>query len=150
MRIRDARPDEAPALEALQRRSSAIWDAYREQLEAHPDAIEEIPATEIAAGRVRVAVGRTGELLGFSAVLPADEDGAVELDGLFVEPEALRRGVGRGLVADAADRARAAGAAALNVVGGPEGEPFYFACGFIRVADASTRFGPAARLRLPL
>ena len=38
--VRDARPDEASALEALQRRASDVWEEYRAQLAANPDAIE--------------------------------------------------------------------------------------------------------------
>jgi hypothetical protein len=37
--IRNATAIEAPVLEALQRRSSEIWEEYREQLAANPDAI---------------------------------------------------------------------------------------------------------------
>ncbi|HEX4187005.1 MAG TPA: hypothetical protein VHY83_03815 [Solirubrobacteraceae bacterium] len=47
--IRDAKRDESSLLEALQRRSSDVWEAYREQLAAHPDAIE-LPAALIASG----------------------------------------------------------------------------------------------------
>lgn len=52
--VRDARPDEASALEALQRRASDVWEEYRAQLAANPDAIE-APHQAIAEGRVRVA-----------------------------------------------------------------------------------------------
>ena len=37
-RIRDATDTEAPVLEALQRRASAVWDEYRVQLAAGVDA----------------------------------------------------------------------------------------------------------------
>lgn len=90
--IRDARPDEASALEALQRRSSDVWEEYRAQLAANPDAIEP-PHQAIADGRVRVAVDAGGRRLGFSVVLPV-EDGRCELDDLFVEPDSMRLGVG--------------------------------------------------------
>jgi hypothetical protein len=51
-------------------------------------------------------------------VIPAD--GAVhELDGLFVEPAHMQRGVGRALVEDAARRALADGARCLEVTAGP-------------------------------
>jgi hypothetical protein len=80
--IRDARPEERAALEALQRRSSDVWEEYRAQLAAHPDAIE-LAAQAIAERRVTVAVGAGGELLGFSVLDPV-RDGACELDGLFV------------------------------------------------------------------
>ena len=58
--IRDARPDEALSLEALQRRSSDVWEEYRAQLAANPDAIEP-PQRAIADGRVRVAVDVLGQ-----------------------------------------------------------------------------------------
>jgi predicted N-acetyltransferase YhbS len=150
MEIRDARQDEALALEALQRRSSTVWEAYRAQLEAHPDAIKALSAGEFSAGRVRVAVDPDGALLGFSNVLAPDAQGVVELDGLFVEPGAMRRGVGRALVDDVSERASARGATAVQVVGGPETRTFYAGCGFVPVADVPTRFGPATRQRRAL
>jgi hypothetical protein len=57
--IRDARADEALALEALQRRASDVWQEYRAQLAAHPDAITP-PHQAMAEGRVRVAVDPAG------------------------------------------------------------------------------------------
>ncbi len=64
-RIRDATAAEAAGLEALQRRPSAVWDEYRDQLVAHPDAIG-LPRTFIDNGWVRVAAGNGGVQVGFS------------------------------------------------------------------------------------
>ena len=150
MRIRTADISEASALEDLQRRSSAVWPAYRAQLSAHPEAIAAPAEAELRAGRVRVAVDDGGALVGFAAVLAPDAEGVVELDGLFVDPAAMRQGIGRALLQDAADRARAAGARAMTVVGGPETAGFYAGCGFVAVADAPTRFGPATLRRRQL
>jgi hypothetical protein len=44
VRIRDAKAADAPILEALQRRSSDVWEQYRRQLTAHPEAIELSPS----------------------------------------------------------------------------------------------------------
>jgi hypothetical protein len=52
-KIRDATAAEVAALEALQRRSSDVWEEYREALAANPDAIE-LPQTFIDKGWVRV------------------------------------------------------------------------------------------------
>src|SRR3974377_155779 len=94
--IREATAAEGPALEALQRRSSDVWTQYREQLARHPDAIE-VPQAFIDRGWVRVAVAGDDTPIGFSVVIPAA--GSVhELDGLFVEPDHMHRGVGRALV----------------------------------------------------
>lgn len=146
-RIRDATPAEAAVLEALQRRSSDVWEEYREALAANPDAIE-LPQSFIDSGWVRVAVDDNDAPIGFSVVIPGD--GAThELDGLFVEPARTRCGVGRALVADAAARASGQGAKRLEVTAGPA-QGFYERVGFDRVDAAQTRFGPAVRTRREL
>lgn len=148
-RIRDARPEESAALRDLHVRASLVWSAYREQLEAHPDAIA-LPADLIAIGRVRVAADDADRPLGFSVVLPAGP-GTHELDGLFVEPDHQRGGgIGRALVEDAAARAAAAGARELTVIQGPETDGFYAKLGFAVVGPAPTRFGPATLRRRAL
>jgi GNAT superfamily N-acetyltransferase len=146
--IRDARPDEAPALAALQRRSADVWEEYRAQLAANPDAIEP-PHRAIADGRVRVAADASGRLLGFSVVLPI-RDGRCELEDIFVEPEWMRRGVGRLLVADLTARAAAAGASPVDVIANPNALAFYERLGFETTGQASTRFGEAPRMSLEL
>jgi GNAT superfamily N-acetyltransferase len=70
-----------------------------------------------------VAVGKGGELLGFSVVAEGGR-GVCELDDLFVDPEMLRRGVGRALVEDAAVRATATGGQRVTVVAHPGNFPF--------------------------
>jgi len=146
--IRDAQPDEAYALESLQRRASDVWAEYRALLAAHPDAIAP-PHLAIEEGRVRVAVDVSGLLLGFSIVLPV-EDGRCELDDLFVEPDRMRCGVGRMLVDDLATRAAAAGASYVDVIANPNALGFYARLGFEVTGQASTRFGSAPRMTLDL
>ena len=72
-----------------------------------------------------------------------------ELDGLFVEPAHMRRGVGRALVEDAAARASTNGAGHLDVTAGPA-QGFYEKLAFSVVAAAETCFGPALRMRREL
>jgi GNAT superfamily N-acetyltransferase len=146
--VRDAAADERGALEALQRRASDVWEEYRAALVAHPNAIALAPEL-IAAGCVRVAVSDDGEVLGFSVLL-APRYGACELDGLFVEPEAMGGGVGRALIADAATRARAEGAMRISVIANPGAAGFYERLGFVAGEPATTRFGPAAWMHLAL
>jgi GNAT superfamily N-acetyltransferase len=144
IRIRHAAAGEAPVLEDLQRRSSHVWAEYREQLTANPDAIE-LPQSFVDSGWVRVAVAADGTPIGFSVVIPSGGP-AHELDGLFVEPEHMRAGVGRMLVEDAAGRASRQGAECLEVTAGPA-QGFYGKLGFELVGTARTRFGPAVRMR---
>jgi ribosomal protein S18 acetylase RimI-like enzyme len=146
--IRDARPEEALALESLQRRASDVWEDHRAQLAAHPDAIAP-PHQAIAEGRVRVAADASDHPLGFSVVLPVKE-GRCELDDLFVEPDRMRMGIGRLLVHDVAVRAAAAGASHVDVIANPNALGFYSRLGFEITGQASTRFGDAPRMTLYL
>jgi len=145
--IRPARASERGMLKALQRRAGLANPSDRAALESHPDAID-LPARQIEAGQVWVAE-RDGRIVGFHVTLPRDDHDA-ELDGLFVEPERWRSGVGRALVEHAAEWARQNGAACLHVIGDPHAEGFYSSLGFRTVATASTRFGPGLIMRLPL
>jgi GNAT superfamily N-acetyltransferase len=143
VRIRDAGADEAPALEALQRRSSDVWAEHQEALAAHPEAIE-LPRAFVVNGWVRVAVDDDDTPVGFSVLIPG-EGGVHELDGLFVEPEHMGCGVGRALVEDAAARASSDGAERIEVTAGPA-QRFYEKTSFRVVGPAQTRFGPAVRM----
>jgi GNAT superfamily N-acetyltransferase len=136
--------DEASVLEALQRRSSDVWEQYREQLAAHPDAIE-LPQSFIDNGWVRVAADDDDTPIGFSVVIPTDT-GAAELDGLFVEPGHMHHGVGRALVEDAVSRTTARGGTSLEVIAGPA-QGFYERTGFRVIGAVQTRFAPAVRMR---
>jgi GNAT superfamily N-acetyltransferase len=147
VRLRLARPEERAELEALQWRASLVWADHRQDLLDHPDAIA-LPVEQIVAGQIEIAE-RGGRVLGFSAVL-AGPDSCVELDGLFVEPDAWRCGIGRALVESAARRARPEGARAMMVTGNPNAAGLYRACGFVEVGEAETRFGPAPRFHLAL
>jgi GNAT superfamily N-acetyltransferase len=139
--IRPARPDERNDLEALQWRASLANKDDRPHLEAHPDAIH-LPAEQIERGEVFVAES-DGQTLGFAAIL--QEDGHLELDGLFIEPEAWRRGTGAALVEHVVHEARRRGLS-LMVVANKQARGFYEKCGFVLEGDAQTRFGPALRM----
>ena len=139
--IRLARSDEREELEALQWRASLANDNDRPHLEAHPDAIH-LPAEQIERGEVYVAEADQ-RTLGFAAILV--EPGHVELDGLFVEPDHWRRGIGGALVDATVHEARRRGLA-LMVVANSHARGFYEKCGFALEGEAQTRFGPALRM----
>jgi GNAT superfamily N-acetyltransferase len=135
--IRLAREDEREMLEALQRRASLMNETDRPHLEAHPDAIH-LPPAQIANGQVLVAV-LDGRPAGFAAVVGG------ELDGLFVEPELWKLGIGKVLVDAASQEARSKGLA-LTVVTNPAAQGFYERCGFSLEGETKTRFGPGLRM----
>jgi GNAT superfamily N-acetyltransferase len=69
-----------------------------------------------------------------------------ELDGLFVEPELWRHGIGTTLVEAATHEARRRGLSLMTVVAEPAAKEFYERCGFTAEGTAETRFGPALRM----
>jgi GNAT superfamily N-acetyltransferase len=135
--IRLARLEEREDLEALQRRASLALPDYREQLLANPDAID-LPAEQIVRGQVLVAE-LDGRIAGFAAVIVG------ELDGLFVEPQLWRLGIGAALVEASAHEARRQGRA-LTVTANPTARGFYERCGFSFEGETETRFGPGLRM----
>ncbi len=144
--VRPGRLEERAELVELQRRASLAWDDYREALLAHPEAID-VPEAQLLEGRVRVAE-IANRVAGFSAVVPAADETA-ELDGLFVEPEHWRAGIGSALVRDACEIARSQGARWIGVTANPLAEAFYRKNGFTVVGKAQTQLGPALRMRRP-
>jgi GNAT superfamily N-acetyltransferase len=137
LNIRTAQPEEREALEDLQRRASLTLPEYRAQLEANPDAIH-LPPAQVANGQVLVAEF-DGRVAGFAAVVGG------ELDGLFVEPELWRRGIGAALVDAATHYARLRGLT-LTVIANPTAREFYEKCGFSVEGATQTRFGPGLRM----
>ena len=139
--IRLARPNERLDLEELQHRSSRALPAYREQLDANPEAID-LPLSQVERGEVSVAESVDG-IAGFAVVVI--EGDTAEIDGLFVEPHLWRRGVGSALIEAATHEARRAGLS-LTVVAAPEAVEFYAKHGFTAEGGVETRFGPAVRM----
>jgi GNAT superfamily N-acetyltransferase len=133
--IRLAHPDERGALIELQRRASLMWVQDRPFLLANPDVID-LPADQIAEDYVFV-LEEAGAVLGFVVVLPRD-DGRAELDGLFVEPDAWGRGIGRRLADHALDAARQRGCISLNLVANGRALGFYEKCGFQALGEVET------------
>jgi GNAT superfamily N-acetyltransferase len=142
--VRTAEAGDLGALRAVFRRASLDNAGDREVLLAHPEVLV-WSGEAIAAGRVRVAV-EDGAVAGFATTVPVD--GGLELEDLFVEPDRMRRGLGRRLVEDVLDVARADGVEHVWVTANPHAMAFYTAVGFVPDGTARTQFGPAPRLRL--
>ncbi|MCB9761828.1 MAG: GNAT family N-acetyltransferase [Alphaproteobacteria bacterium] len=145
--LRDARPDEAPALSDLAMRAKAFWgyddafmEACRAELTLRPADIDAKPV---------VVAEADGALLGFYALGRVD-DATTELDDLFVEPGAIGQGVGRRLMAHAVEAARRAGYARLRIEADPFAEGFYQRMGARRVGEAPSQSIPGRMLPLLL
>jgi GNAT superfamily N-acetyltransferase len=74
----------------------------------------------------------------------------VEVEGLFVDPRVMRRGVGRSLIDDVVAAARGDKLTGVEVIANGHALAFYEAMGFVPAGIAATLFGPAARMRRAL
>lgn len=141
--LRAARSSELEALSALALRSKAVWNYPHEFLDACRD---ELTLDEGDLGGTFVKE-LDGTIVGFYTVSRCGT-GQVELDYLFVEPWALRRGHGRDLIEHAKQRARAGGDGVMFVQGDPHAEAFYLTAGARRVGVRASRSIPGRVLPL--
>jgi GNAT superfamily N-acetyltransferase len=142
--IRDGRVADLEELNGLALASKASWgydDAFmaacREELTLRPADLEHAV--------VRVGVEHDA-IVGYAAVVCAGE--SAELIALFVAPDAMRRNVGRTLLADAVDIARAAGARRLRIESDPNAAGFYAEAGAQPRGDVPSQSVPGRRLPL--
>jgi GNAT superfamily N-acetyltransferase len=149
-RLRPARPGEAAPLSALALRSKGHWgydaaflDACREELTLRDD--------RLAARRTVVAELPDGRIVGFRTLEGRPPVG--ELGMMFVDPDAIGRGIGRALIADLLAEARASGFRLITIDADPHAEAFYLAQGAVRVGATPSgsipgRVLPRLELRL--
>lgn len=104
------------------------WGYDPALVRAWADAIEFPPEEELLLAE------RGGRVVGWASVIPRGE--TCVLDDLWVEPAAMRRGVGRELFERAAARARELGAARLEWEAEPNALGFYERLGGRRVRDS--------------
>jgi len=139
-----ANPDDLDALRVIYRRASLSNEGDRANLLGSPETLHWV-GDDLAAGGTHVATDGTGRVLGFATVAPIE--GGLELEDLFVDPDAMRQGVATRLVLDLVASAARAGVAWIEVTANDHAAEFYASAGFVRVGEEQTMFGPAPRLR---
>lgn len=141
--IRLAHPDDRLNLIEVQRRASLVWEDTRQQLLDDPDIID---LDEEMLANNEVFVAEVGErIVGFATMVAHDGNDA-EIDGLFVEPDEWRKGIGKALVHHLEREAAAWGATRLHVLGNRNALGFYEALGFEIVGEKKTELGPIGLL----
>jgi ribosomal protein S18 acetylase RimI-like enzyme len=72
------------------------------------------------------------------------------MEDLFVDPDWMRRGIGRRLVRDIVDSAREKGFDRLEVTANPHAQSFYEGTGFTTDDEVQTTFYPGQRMHTNL
>ena len=147
IQIRTAGAGDLPSLNTIAWAAKAHWGYPDEWMEAWRGGLT-LTADDLARWSVRVAADADGEVLGFCATSPGGPRWVVE--HLWVRPGELGRGVGRGLVRDALERAREGGAVGLEIESDPYAEGFYLRLGAERVGAVPAAMPGAPDRTLPL
>jgi GNAT superfamily N-acetyltransferase len=119
--IRAPNVEELPALSELCMRSKAVWGYDAAFMAACLKELTFVPG-ELVSSRIAVAARREC-VLGVAQVRMVGCD--ADLQKLFVEPAALRSGVGKALFDWATDAAREMGASRMIIEADPDAAPFY-------------------------
>jgi GNAT superfamily N-acetyltransferase len=132
VRIRAATADELDLLRDLERAAGRWFRdvGMSEVADDEPPSVEVLSGYQ-RAGRARVAVDEADRPVAY--LLTDVVDGAVHVAQVSVHPDHARRGIGRRLLEDAADRAVADGVPALTLTtfaNVPWNAPYYARCGF--------------------
>ncbi len=140
--IRPPTVDELSGLSDLCFRSKAIWgydeefmEACRGELSLEPRDLE---LTSIAVAE------HGGKPIGVAQLKVVDDE--ADLLKLFVDPNALRSGTGKALLAWATDVARKLGATRLTIEADPDAAPFYRRMGAYDVGQAPSGSVPGRML----
>jgi GNAT superfamily N-acetyltransferase len=123
---------------------AASWSNVgdRPLLEQHPEFLEWSgdPARE---GRTLLAE-LDGDVVGFASTI--ELDGVVEVEDLFVDPAAMRRGVATALIDAVVERAAENGAACVAVDANEHALDFYTSAGFVVEGEVALDHGVALRM----
>ncbi|MCW2870403.1 GNAT family N-acetyltransferase [Actinacidiphila oryziradicis] len=144
MLIRAAALAEAELLTELAMRSKAHWGYDETFMAACRDELTMLPH-ELEPCRTTVAE-RSGSILGFVTLEGSPPEGILGM--MFVEPDAIGRGVGRRLFEHAVATARELGFERFTIDADPNAEPFYLAMGAVRIGTAPSGAIPGRMLPL--
>ena len=142
--IRLAKPEETTLLTCLAMRSKAHWGYDAAFMAACRGKLTLTPI-QIAEGTTYV-YEESGRAL---AICRLDIDGAnADIAHFFVDPSALRRGIGTKMWQHLLDKCRRQGVAKVAIVSDPNAEQFYLSLGAQPVGTVASESIPGRRLPL--
>ena len=145
MEIVRANPPDAAALSAIAWAAKAYWGYPAHWMEQWRELLTITPQF-IAANETFAAVA-DGQLIGFHAL--HESAGTLRLEHLWILPEQIGKGIGRGLFTHAVERASLRGVRCLTIEADPNAEPFYRHMGATRISTVASEID-GRRRELPL
>jgi GNAT superfamily N-acetyltransferase len=136
--IRRATLGELAALSELAFRSKAHWGYSPSFMAACRNELT-VREEQLALAFVKLAFVNPAAppIAGFYALSVLDAE-RTELDFLFVEPWAMRRGYGRELLSHACDKTRELGRSSMLIQGDPHALRFYEAAGAVQIGSRAS------------
>jgi ribosomal protein S18 acetylase RimI-like enzyme len=144
--IRNARPEDQPALELVFRRASLSNAGDRSALLANPEFLA-LDVALIGRGRTRVATLADGTIVGFASTTHVHA-GVLELDDLFVDPDWQRHGAARELILQICRESTRERVSRIEVTANSHANEFYRALGFESDGQVETTLGSGVRMHL--
>ena len=142
--IRPGMAADLPVLREVFRRASLSNSADVPALLAHPEALL-LADAGLTEGRTRVAT-MADRVVGLATTQLGA--GVLELADLFVDPNWMRRRIGRQLVCDWLTSAGDGHVERIDVTANPHAVAFHHAVGFVAHSDVATPFGFGKRTQL--
>ncbi len=143
--IRPATTEEAALISDLALRSKGYWGYDPAFLAASRPALTLTP--EYMAAHPVFVLEWESRVAGFYSLCDLD-GGEVDLDNLFVEPEAIGHGCGKRLWQHAVETARQLGFTQMRIEADPNAESFYLAMGAERIGSVPSSVWPGRELPL--
>lgn len=152
MKIRKAEISEYELLSDLAIKSKAYWGYSKEFLESCRNELS-YSQEDLSNSENYFAVAEIeNRIVGFYALIPYEKHN-LELEALFVDPEFIRKGIGKALLKDAEKIAVQKGVYELIIQGDPFAEKFYVESGCKKIGEKESlsipgRFLPLFKLSL--
>ena len=129
MHIRAARPEETAALGHIACEAKASWGYSAAQMEAWRHGVT--PTADSVRIQPTFVAEVQGQVAGFYQLTAPP---LAKLQHLWVRPKFMHQRIGRTLLAHALEYLAPSGITLLEIDADPNAEPFYVACGAVRVS----------------
>jgi len=143
--IARAKPENAETLTRIAHDAKRQWGYPENWIAAWRDVLTIRP--QFITRNVSYCAVDEGRIFGFYIL--TNENHELRLDHLWVEPEAMRRGIGRALFEHAVMQARSLGFNSIRIEADPNAEGFYQRMGAVRVGTSTGKI-EGQRRDLPL